>query len=607
MTLDALASPVLHLLARASIAGAIALAAACLLAALSRSGRIKSWWLRLAHLKLALALLAITPLALPLLPAKSITQSRLPAPLTTPAESHSPQYVQPTTPAASGGVGQTVPSATPLEPGTPDILATTSAPFPATALLLTVWLLGATLTTAHLTRAWRKTRTLRQTATPLNNTPLTTYAQSLAHTLHLRTAPQLLLSNEAKSPFLTGLLRPAIILPATLATTATPRTLELILAHELAHLARRDLWWNLLPAALSIPFFFHPLLWLARREWLAAQEIACDQLTLAATNAPPADYARTLLEVITRISAPGPFAAGMGTFATTKRRINAMRHPPSKSLLAIAALAIVAAVGLTPWRLAAQSPGAAPHLSSDVHSAPSPVTTEVPSTTPPAPTVPAQNPPLKVAGNITADTFVVTASVQGNAIEINVTEGQHVKRLDHLLRLDDSEVTSAHDVALIEFERAQAKFNDLSKSGAASQYDIQEAKSTMTLSQIALFKATQNLDRTQVVAPVDGVVSRCDAKLGQFVSKGAPLVTIVDTSKLGVAGVISQDMLDHIHVGQKLKVAATPYGNTAFSGKVTFISPVMDPTSGGCQFKGLLDPDDRLKPGMYVTIELASN
>ena len=48
MTLDALAAPILHLLARASTEGALALALACLLATLSRSGRIKSWWLRLA-------------------------------------------------------------------------------------------------------------------------------------------------------------------------------------------------------------------------------------------------------------------------------------------------------------------------------------------------------------------------------------------------------------------------------------------------------------------------------------------------------------------------------------------------------------------------------
>ena len=241
----------------------------------------------------------------------------------------------------------------------------TNTPISSTTIIFLLWLLGGSLTTAHL--AYYLAQNPHFPPPPLlhpRKTPaLSTVIQNLACSLQLRAIPQILLSSEATAPFLTGLLRPAIILPTNLAT-ASPQTLEHILTHELAHLARRDLWWNLLPALLSIPFFFHPLLWLARREWLAAQEIACDQLTLAATNAPPADYARTLLDIVTRKSRPGLFAAGMGTFATTKRRMKAMTHPPSKSVR-VAAIALAAAFGVLPWRLVAQatpdnSPPAAP-------------------------------------------------------------------------------------------------------------------------------------------------------------------------------------------------------------------------------------------------------
>ena len=349
MTLDALAAPILHLLARASLEGAIALAAACLLAALSRSGRIKSWWLRLAHLKLAIALLAITPLAIPLLPRQIPTTQSPPSPTARAnvlPPSPTPLFTDERPPPQAAGAN--------VPPIAPEPQIQTAAPLSLSTILFPLWLLGATLTIAHLARTFLRTRTLRRRSNPVQITALIITTQKIARSLRLPHTPPILLSSEATSPFLTGFLHPAIILPTNLATAADPRTLELILTHELAHLARRDLWWNLLPALLSIPFFFHPLLWLARREWLAAQEIACDQLTLATTNSAPADYARTLLDLITHKSRPGLFAAGMGTFTTTKRRMKAMTHPSTKPTLALTAIALAAALGLIPWRLVAQ-------------------------------------------------------------------------------------------------------------------------------------------------------------------------------------------------------------------------------------------------------------
>src|SRR5205823_6829606 len=109
--------------------------------------------------------------------------------------------------------------------------------------------------------------------------------------------PVLVRIDEPGSPALTGLRRPAILLPAPLLQACDTRELQLVLAHELAHLKRRDLLWGWLPAAAHALFWFHPAVWLANHEWYAAQEMACDALAVQATAARTGEYERLMLKV----------------------------------------------------------------------------------------------------------------------------------------------------------------------------------------------------------------------------------------------------------------------------------------------------------------------
>ena len=119
-----------------------------------------------------------------------------------------------------------------------------------TALLL-LWL---ALCQRHLTR-------LRRSARPVLSGPA---AEILAALTTRR--PALLTHPSVRSPFLAGLRRPAIFLPTTYEADFEPAALRAILAHELAHLARRDNAWTLAARLLSALLWPQPLLWaLCRR------------------------------------------------------------------------------------------------------------------------------------------------------------------------------------------------------------------------------------------------------------------------------------------------------------------------------------------------------
>ena len=82
-------------------------------------------------------------------------------------------------------------------------------------------------------------------------------------------------SEAAFMPMVTGILKPIIILPATLVGSKTTEQLEPILAHELIHIRRKDGVIGWLQIVTQIFWWFHPVVWLANREVNRRREECC--------------------------------------------------------------------------------------------------------------------------------------------------------------------------------------------------------------------------------------------------------------------------------------------------------------------------------------------
>ena len=73
--------------------------------------------------------------------------------------------------------------------------------------------------------------------------------------------------------------------------------LSMVLAHEFAHVQRRDVLTAFYMFLCQTVFFFNPATWIARREWQIARESACDQIAMERTGASCRDYADMLIKV----------------------------------------------------------------------------------------------------------------------------------------------------------------------------------------------------------------------------------------------------------------------------------------------------------------------
>ena len=313
-----------------------------------------------AYAKLLLGLVWLPPLALPLLPQPStappFTRTAALPEATLQAAPADTRAATATTPAPSVPAGPAqdrpkCPQAPPSRPTLPTIQT----------WLMTAWLLGVLAGLVRFALAWRRGYSLYSTSRPLTDDLLWADAAELCRRFGLRRVPPLRAVDGLGSPLLLGLGRPIVLLPAFVLTDCARPELRLMLAHELAHLTRRDLIWNCLPLLARLLFFFHPLVWLAGHEWGLAQEIACDALAVQATGTPPSAYGRMLLGIATRRRTPAAFPtlAVAGSRHTLRRRLSAMQHIGTTSrprLILAAALTALLALGvLPPWRVVAQS------------------------------------------------------------------------------------------------------------------------------------------------------------------------------------------------------------------------------------------------------------
>ena len=128
------------------------------------------------------------------------------------------------------------------------------------------------------------------------------------------------------SPFILGIFRPMIYLPEDL----TPEQMEQVLAHETAHLKRKDHWWKPLGFAILTLHWFNPLVWLAYILLCRDIELACDEKVVRTMGTEEKRcYSKTLLDcsVSRRMISACPLAFGEVGVKTRIRSVLNYKKP----------------------------------------------------------------------------------------------------------------------------------------------------------------------------------------------------------------------------------------------------------------------------------------
>ncbi|MEM8933368.1 MAG: M56 family metallopeptidase, partial [Acidobacteriota bacterium] len=231
-----------------------------------------------------------------------------------------------------------------------EVVASTS---PIAMALVLLWLGGLLIVSSRLGKAHRDLRRLLKHATPIESGPTHQLFDRVRQQLSLRRRVRLLGSTELDGPAACGILRPTVLVPVDFASQRSQTEQTHALLHELAHLKRHDaLWLHLAHLAMAI-HWFNPFLWLARRQFHADLEAACDATVLGHLKRPErANYGRTVLAFGVRPSLAAQslgFAVGSHRQLTQRiHMITTFRSPTRRRITLLFALsAALIAVTLT--------------------------------------------------------------------------------------------------------------------------------------------------------------------------------------------------------------------------------------------------------------------
>lgn len=152
------------------------------------------------------------------------------------------------------------------------------------------------------------------------------------------------------SPAVYGVLKPVILIPAAAVAGLSPRQLEAILAHELAHVLRHDYLIHLLQTFAETLLFHHPAAWWIGRQIRQERECCCDQMAAQATGDRIA-LAHALLAIEEHRAALPAIAATGGNLRMRIERLTGVHRPARFSTAGIAVIVILAtAVHIIAWQ-----------------------------------------------------------------------------------------------------------------------------------------------------------------------------------------------------------------------------------------------------------------
>ena len=160
----------------------------------------------------------------------------------------------------------------------------------------------------------------------------------LCRKIGLRRRVLLRFSPEPIMPMALGILRPAVMLPVSMVEKLNAAEINTLLAHELAHHRRLDLWVNWAQLIIGVLWWFNPIVWLLNRAIRRSREDCCDDLLLHRNLASSATYCDTLIRAARQLSRRTVLVSSLGfaqrlhPLATRMRRIMDPRIPRATRL-----------------------------------------------------------------------------------------------------------------------------------------------------------------------------------------------------------------------------------------------------------------------------------
>lgn len=188
------------------------------------------------------------------------------------------------------------------------------------------------------------------------------------------------------------------------------------------------------------------------------------------------------------------------------------------------------------------------------------------------------------------------AEVAAMVLQVAKDNGERVRQGEVIVRLDSTSIrdnlSSAEEAlraatqSAEQTERVLARQRTLNQQGMTSMQALEDAElrrnaaqSELAAAKARVVGARQQMTRTEVRAPFDGVVSERKVSVGDTVQVGREIVKVIDPRSMRFEGQVSADRLGELKVGQPVTFRVNGFGDAAFRGKLSRIDAAANATT----------------------------
>lgn len=199
----------------------------------------------------------------------------------------------------------------------------------------------------------------------------------------------------------------------------------------------------------------------------------------------------------------------------------------------------------------------------------------------------------------------IAPEIEGIIESIHFADGAIVKRGDLLIQLENGTQEAKLEQAQAQKNLTEVDYNRLKAlqaRGAISKQEFDKAEADMKVADAQVRLAQAELEQTEIRAPFDGQLGARLYSVGQFVTAGKTLVSIVDKSTLYIEYSVPQRYLEDLKVGAPVSFQTPAYPKETFQGVVHYISPQVDLATRTLAVEANFDNTaGRLSPGLSGT------
>jgi membrane fusion protein (multidrug efflux system) len=203
----------------------------------------------------------------------------------------------------------------------------------------------------------------------------------------------------------------------------------------------------------------------------------------------------------------------------------------------------------------------------------------------------------------------VAAEIEGRVERIPLAEGNTVKADQLIVKLNEDLIRPQFEIAKAQLKRNELEYKrmkELVENDATSQSDFDNAETNRDVSKAQLEEVRARLERTDINAPITGILNDILVEEGEYVQAGTPVAEIVDVKTVKVLVDVPERDIAFFEVGAEVEVFLNYRDrDKTLTGTITFISELADPATRTTSVEITL-PNEKgfLRSGQIVRVGL---